>query len=545
MQQTQKSIALERNDAEELHGAIAMWFGFCCFFHACMRRLFAKETILCALGLLPGSILVMARLPPLWRDYDGLGQIASPPGNVTLLCFPALYPFLSRLPILLVTAWRNAGHLNSLQLGVKRWVELNDAGLFLLVAGQQLALIFALALLTVSCARRPILRCLIVVVFLCNPLLFIGAQLISSEALASILLILLITVAVELSRRQELSRNGIIALGVCLYANVMTRHLNAIGAALVPMAYLLGVITHIRKSDEGRIYFKKFGVTCAVGLAAIVAANLTTRSLCVVFREPYRSTAARTAIARLDLIDRMPFPERDNYLRKLQINASDPITKEAIPAILAAKKYWGGSMREIERLIQSHGEKLTGKKLHARADHYLDEICVLYYQSLPPIALADIRDAIIRSLTSTTPTEVLRYFYTNAADYSLKIYRSDPALHQRTAHLKSCSPIAGAAIKRAETMFWLRGLDKIPCGITLVLLLAIATVLRWLERFDPNMLSLLYALAIINLLLMIATFVLTPYLPRFVLPSCVINAAAVAILLGGITPPAHEPQQAF
>jgi len=189
----------------------------------------------------------MARLPPLWRGTDGLFQIASPPGDVTLLHFPSLYPFLSRLPILLVSAWCNAGHLHSLQLGVKRWVALNDTGLLLLVAGQQLALIFALALLTVSCTRRPILRCLIVVVFLCTPVLFIGAQLISSEALASILLILLIAIAVELSRGQELSRNGIIALGVCLYATVMTRHVNAIGAALVPMAYLLGAITHIKK----------------------------------------------------------------------------------------------------------------------------------------------------------------------------------------------------------------------------------------------------------------------------------------------------------
>jgi len=521
---------------------ITVWFGLCCFLSACMRRFFARETILCALGLLPGSVIVMARLPPLWRGTDGLNQIASPPGDLTLLCFPALYPFLSRLPVLLVSAWRNAGHLHSLQLGVKRWVALNDTGLLLLVAGQQLALIFALALLTVSCTRRPILRCLIILVFLCNPVLFIGAQLISSEALASILLILLIAIAVELSRGQELSRNGIIALGVCLYANVMTRHVNAVYAALVPMVYLLGAITYIRRSGEGHIYFKKFVAACAVGLVAIVAANLTTRSLCVVFREPYRSTVARTAISRLDLIDQLPAGDRANYLHKMQANASDPIAKEAIPAILAAKHYWGYSMREIERLIQSHGEKLTGEKLHARADHYLDEICVLYYHSLPPIALADIRDAIIRSLTSTTPTEVLRYLYTNAGDYSLKIFRSNSALHQRTAHLKSCSPVARAAIEQAEATFWLRGLDKIPCGITLTLVLALATILRLFERFDPKMLSLLYALAITDLLLMIGTFALTPYLPRFVLPSCVINAAALAILLGGIT--SHPPPPA-
>ena len=524
---------------------ITVWFGFCCFLRACMRRFFARETILCALGLLPGSILVMARLPPLWRGTDGLFQIASPPGDVTLLHFPPLYPFLSRLPILLVSAWCNAGHLHSLQLGVKRWVALNDTGLLLLVAGQQLALIFALALLTVSCTRRPILRCFIVVVFLCTPVLFIGAQLISSEALASILLILLIAIAVELSRGQELSQNGIIALGVCLYANVMTRHVNAIGAALVPMAYLLGAITHIKKRGEVRICLKKSVVTCAVGLVAIVAANLTTRSLCVVFREPYRSTVARTAISRLDLIDQLPAADRANYLRRLEANASDPITKEAIPAILAAKKYWGGSMREIERLIQSHGEKLKSKELHAMADHYLDEICLLYYRSLPPIVVADISEAIVRALTSTTPTEVIQYFYRMAADHSPKVFRSDSALHQRTAHLKSCSPIAGAAIKRAETTFWLRGLDKIPCGITLVLLLGLATILRLLERFDSNMLSLLYALAITDVLLMIGTFALGLYLPRYVLPSCVINAAALAILLGGIPPPASRTGSAM
>ena len=155
-------------------GVIAMWLGFCRFLRACTRRLFVRETIFCVLGLLPGSILVMARLPPLWRDYDGLGQLTSPPGNMTLLGFPALYPFLSRLPILLVSAWNNAGHLHSLQLGVNRWVALNDGGLLVLVAGQQLALLFALALLTVGCARRPILRCLIVVVSSAIPFFLSG-----------------------------------------------------------------------------------------------------------------------------------------------------------------------------------------------------------------------------------------------------------------------------------------------------------------------------------------------------------------------------------
>jgi hypothetical protein len=45
---------------------------------------------------------------------------------------------------------------------------------------------------------------------------------------------------------------------------------------------------------------------------------------------------------------------------------------------------------------------------------------------------------------------------------------------------------------------------------------------------------------------MIGTFALGLYLPRYVLPSCVINAAALAILLGGITSSYKpKPEQAF
>src|SRR6266516_3749742 len=39
--------------------------------------------------------------------------------------------------------------------------------------------------------------------------------------------------------------------------------------------------------------------------------------------------------------------------------------------------------------------------------------------------------------------------HTNAV-YSLKIYRSESFLHRRTAHLKSCLPIASAAIKARQ-----------------------------------------------------------------------------------------------
>ena len=97
-----------------------MWFPLCSFLRACRRRLFAKETLLCALALSSGSLGVMLNLPVLWRDYDGFGQITAPPGHLTILAFPPLYPFLSRLPVLFVSALSGLAHPHSLEINIKK-----------------------------------------------------------------------------------------------------------------------------------------------------------------------------------------------------------------------------------------------------------------------------------------------------------------------------------------------------------------------------------------------------------------------------------------
>jgi hypothetical protein len=510
-----------------------VWSSIRRFLCACRRHLLAKETLLCALALSLGSIFVMARLPVLWRDYDGLSQITSPPGHLTILAQPHLYPFLSRLPVLFVSGLSGLAHPHSLELSIGRPVILNDLGLALLVAAQHLALVFALALLVVTSARRPLVRGLIVLVLLCNPILFVIAQFVSSEALASILAVLLVAIAIHLSRRQDLSRNSLIALGICLYCGIMTRHNAIVYVVLVPSIFLLGTIAHFRNRSERQVHFRKFLITAGIGLVAIIAANLTAFALCVVLREPYRSVAGRTAIYRFDLIDRMSVQEKDNFLRKLQAATADPITKEAIPAILAAKGYWGESMRVIKGLVRRRDKKLGGKKIDARADHYLNEICWLYYQTAPPVVLDDIRVAIVQSLIRTTPSEIIQFFYQNARD-SLALYRSKPDLRKKTAHLASCSADAESRIQRAKETWWLRGFDRIPCGMTLGIILTLAIVLRSLGRLEGNTLCLLLALGVVNVLMIVVTLSITPYLARFVLPSCVINAGALAILLGGL-----------
>ena len=90
------------------------------FLSACRQRLFARETLLCALALSPLSLVIMLKFPVLWRDYDGLGQITAPPGHLIILAQPPLYPFLSRLPILFVSALSGLAHPHSLEVNLNR-----------------------------------------------------------------------------------------------------------------------------------------------------------------------------------------------------------------------------------------------------------------------------------------------------------------------------------------------------------------------------------------------------------------------------------------
>src|SRR4029077_12523450 len=169
------------------------------FLSACRQRLLARETLFCALALSPLSLVIMLKFPVLWRDYDGLGQITAPPGHLIILAQPPLYPFLSRLPILFVSALSGFAHPHLFEININRPVLLNNLGLGLLVTAQHLALLFALALLVVTCSRRALVRCVIIIVLLCHPVLFVIAQFVSSEALATILAIAVIAIAVHLA----------------------------------------------------------------------------------------------------------------------------------------------------------------------------------------------------------------------------------------------------------------------------------------------------------------------------------------------------------
>src|SRR5207245_10383276 len=126
------------------------------------------------------------------------------------------------------------------------------------------------------------------------------------------------------------------------------------------------------------------------------------------------------------------------------------------------------------------------------------------------------------------------YFRYLTSSRSVALYRTSSDLRPDSGPRGSISDDANSQIHRAEETLWLRGFGPIPCGITFSVILTLAIILRSLGRFQGDALRLLLALGVVNVLMMVGTLSLTPYIPRFVLPNCVINAGALAILLGGL-----------
>nr|MDQ6912792.1 hypothetical protein [Verrucomicrobiota bacterium] len=319
-----------------------MWRGVC-------RRIFAKEILLCALALSPGSIFVLTQLPPLWRDNDSIGQLNSPPGQFILLQFPALYPFLSRLPLLLVSGLTSLVHGTPLYVDAHAHVLLNDGGLYLLILAQHLALLFALAIFVITVAQGRARRLIIVLLALVTPVVFLSAQLISSEALGVILMIFLLAIALNILREEKTDWPTLVLFGICLFLNIMTRHVSAVFAALLPLGFLCAFLRPGGQPTSAHLW-QHFFRAVTIGVLAICFSYATTFFLCVIFREPYRSIVSRTAVYRLDEIDQLPPVDRAAFIRTLQDKADDPLIKDAIPIILEAKGYWSRSLLEIERL---------------------------------------------------------------------------------------------------------------------------------------------------------------------------------------------------
>src|SRR4029434_5204046 len=144
--------------------------------------------ILPLLFLAMPSLGLMLSVPPLWRAVDAYNQTVRPPGLVTILLHGPLYCTLSRVPLWFEYLISRSGPAESLGYFIKH-SQLTDAGVYLLVVLQHVALWFGAVYLIYAIARTLLLRLLLAVLFASQPLFYAFAQCVGSEALSMIVIL--------------------------------------------------------------------------------------------------------------------------------------------------------------------------------------------------------------------------------------------------------------------------------------------------------------------------------------------------------------------
>src|SRR5215475_12900938 len=193
-------------------------------------------TILPFLILTTPSLWLLLLVPPLWRGVDAYNQTVLPPGLVTILHHGPLYCALSRVPLWFGYLISRSGPAESLGYFVKH-TQLTDAGVYSLVILQHGALWCGAVYLIYAIARTLLLRLFLAVLFASQPLFYAFAHCVGSEALSMIVILLLAASGVRLMLRYpDIGARDWIIFTVFLAAASLTRHINCVIAAVLPLA---------------------------------------------------------------------------------------------------------------------------------------------------------------------------------------------------------------------------------------------------------------------------------------------------------------------
>ena len=312
---------------------------------------------------------------------------------------------------------------------------------------------------------------------------------------------------------------------------IMTRHLNAIFAMLLPLACLLrfawewGRPRRMAWELGGRL-----AVFAAVGFVGIAGDQVTTRVLCRAFDVPYRGISARATAERLGFVNLMTPPEREAFLANLEATSDDPVIKEAIP-LLARSATWVQQREEILTILERTNPRLIPKSLKVKADAYLDRVATLFFQTHNHYLVEETVRSIWHCLAATSPTDV-SLFYLQDAAWSIDLYASHPEFSKKTGGLAVCSPAAKERIVAFEANPWLRIWRWAPHGLVLLAGSILALVFLVVKFGDPAIPLFALATAVTAVTATCLTFVLTNYGARFTTVADICAFLTLGLMLG-------------
>jgi hypothetical protein len=496
--------------------------------------------------LLTPSIWMLSVIPPLWRDVDAYGELTGPPGPGTILLYGPLYCFAARIPLCLgyiIDCLRAGGPLPTLRFFVHP--VLSDAGVFALLISQHLALAYSAYYLIILTSRLFWVRLILAIAWALNPLFYTFAHTVGSEALSMILLLVLGATGLSIvqSSRRVPPKEWLL-FGILLWLCILTRHINAVLAALMPAAFVLCgafqliVVPFTRRqalrtwrSLKAKQALQRATLAIAVGLTCMVLANVSVRVLCYTARIPYYSTLGLSFLYRLKFLAAVA-PEKRNQLFDEVTEHTASADVKRIISLLRASFPTGASTWDV----RDFNEKARALLFTRQADPYDEKYAVLLNRTAlaflyPPqwTFLSAVATDFKRSQQIAIPDVVSFLFVTT------RFYFSHPGAMPQCASLVTFRDKNAAQIFAIfKTHSYFRHPKDLSCRTLLFLWLInfwLFLVIANMRKQEAAALSSYAAgLTLIGLLMMLANCLLAVFQPRYTLPMWELMIVSVFIL---------------
>ena len=300
-----------------------------------------RQWILLLILSLP-SIYVLLTLPPLWRDSDGFNEVAStfaPKGIIHWLPGYCLGARLILLGAGIVGSLLGGHGIPYLSISI---TPLNNVGIYTLIVVQHLFLVFSLLYGVNTFCSHFLLRAVFSTFLALTPWVYVYANCVGSEAFSNPLVYLILAYGWKCLRANEFSRERVLLYFVLLVGAALTRQINALFAALLPLALLPPTMGELIQSGarsycsdrQSRFYSgRRVLIFIVIGLCAIGTSVVVQQGMCWLFRVPFRSTFGETFEWRLSYLNGLSEEERNKIIDQISTRLGDPVTTEALEAL--------------------------------------------------------------------------------------------------------------------------------------------------------------------------------------------------------------------
>lgn len=499
---------------------------------------------------------MLSAIPPLWRDLDAYVQITQPPGAVTILHYGPLYCFVARIPLYLGYAIDCVRAGDPLRPSFFIHPVLSNSGVFVLLLSQHVSLCFAAFYLIAATTRVFWVRFILGITWALNPLFYTFAHTVGSETLSMVLVLLLGAMGLRMVQGSgEIRRKHWLVFGIVLWLCILTRHINAVLAALMPAAFGLLGMYHLTvllftrtQAFSGRHWlsaksaFKQATIAIVVAISCVVFANASLRVLCYAARTPYYSRLGLTFLFRLKFLATLPPEKRNELLDEVAKHTSSTDVRNVI-SLLRVSFPAGISNWEVRDFNHKAKALLFTLQSDPNGDKYpllLNHVALAFLYPPNDIFLEAVTTDFKRSQEITIP-DVVSFLFVTTRFYFTHPDAMPQCASLVTFHDKDAAEVFAIFKKhsyfrhpknlsyRAFLFFWLIGL---------ALFLAIA---KTRKQDAACLASYAAALTVVGLLMMIASCFLTIFQPRYTLPMWELTIVSMFILFGGVTQSLFPP----